>query len=281
VRVLDHFFEYQRFATSRRSWHIREKYDFHDFLEMFGTEPISSISRSHIDLFIRNQLKKLQPASVSRKTTSIASFFSFCVLRGYIEHSPCRGIKRLPQSYFRNRVLTQEETRFLFAQRANVKTLAILRILHDTGMRPCELKALRWIDIHIKSSQPHAIICSPKTLSTRLIFLTPATIAAFLDLPRTSRGDRCIPRWPVRGLRAACGALRDFKLYDLRKNWITRAVRESGDVKSVSVLAGCSPQILLKHYCAPDEDHLRDITFRAVAYEQAAQQLTLIQEDKV
>ena len=165
-------------------------------------------------------------------------------------------------------------------------------------MRPCELKSLRWSDVHFISTQPHVIICSPKTLSTRIVFLTPAAVSAFISLKGGSKSTHsgqkqsnldagatapasslCVPRWPTRGLRAACGALRDFRLYDLRKNWITRAVRASGDVKSVSVLAGCSPAILLKHYCAPDDDHLRDIIFAACQYEAASVQLKLIQED--
>ena len=128
MRMLDCFFEYARYAISRPSWHRYEKYDFNDALPMLGSLDITVISKLHINELQRLLLTRMFPSSAQRRLNSIASFFSFCVLRGYIAHSPCHGLKRLPGGRFRGRVLSQEETRFLFSLQANAKTLAVLRI---------------------------------------------------------------------------------------------------------------------------------------------------------
>lgn len=272
--VWDCFFSYSKISESKPSWKANEKYQVSRFVRFVENNQV--VDRAALEHFRAQRLLSVSPASVNREMNSISSFLRYCHEIGFLAQNPADRLSRYSVSHFRSRVLERAEAATLFAAaRAdpNLKVYAIIRFLHDTGARPCELKNLRWLDIHIDTPRPFCLIRSSKTGRSRKVFLTPAAISALVALPRVS--PWVLSSWPRNAIRRVCADLRDFQLYDLRKNFITRACRVS-PIKHVSLIVGCSPAVIMKYYQGIDDAELQDVALSAVAYERQGAQLSLI-----
>lgn len=177
--------------------------------------------------------------SANRTLATVRKFFSWCVERHIIGHSPCTGVKDPVAKVSRNRVLTDDEIRWLWQAATECAfpfgTLAKALLL--TGQRRDECAAMcdpeidpdakRWtiLGARAKNGKPHdvplsdamlAVLDSPRVKSkVGFLFTTNGRThitgyskakreidAAMLAATRAERGpDFLIPNWRFHDLR--------------------------------------------------------------------------------
>ncbi len=275
MTVLEFFALYAEFAVVRPSW-SRERYAFRYFLDCLGSCALEGITARHVDSWRSARRLAVADQSVDREFNAVCSMFRKAVEWGYIEVSPCDRLHRLGGSNPRFRTLSKEEIEVVMASalRAGPVVYWIVRTLHDTGMRPSELRSLLWSQVDF--TECVFSLSRTKTGRGRKIYCSPAVVAATAALPRFE--PRVCPTWPIRSLVSVCRSIRNFHLYDLRKNFITRALEQGADVSIVARAAGCSAQTILKFYASPPDHALRACFLRASLYERSGVQLKLIHD---
>lgn len=109
---------------------------------------LESVGREEIRDFIQMLYTRLSPRSITRKVSSLRSFFQFLLVDGYVEHDPTE-ILETPRNWRILPVyLTQEEVESLLAQPDlttphGIRDQAMLELMYATGMRVTELVSLR------------------------------------------------------------------------------------------------------------------------------------------
>ena len=257
-------------ARLQRSW-ITTRYVWTYFLDVFGSSPLHEITPRHIDSWRAARRLAVQDSSVDREFNTIAGAFSKAVEWGYLERSPCEGLRRYGNHYRRFRVLSAEESCVLLdaAGEKGYFVYWIVLALHDTGMRPGELRGLFWRDVDFSARVFR--LRRTKTGPGRSVYLTSGLLKATFALSR-SDAKPC-RTWPRRDLDEVCDSIPDFRLYDLRKTWITRALQSGVDVATVARAAGCSAETILKYYAGTDEARIRDCFLRAALDRSTVRQL--------
>ena len=118
---------------------------------------VDEVERTHVELFMVDQLERFKPATAANKYRSLQQFFGWLEAEGEIERSPMAGLKgpRVPEEPVP--VLSTEQLRMLldachgrsFEQRRDE---AMLRVLIDSGLRRGELIGLRVDNVDLQES---------------------------------------------------------------------------------------------------------------------------------
>ncbi len=110
----------------------------------FGKTRLGDISRADV----KKKLDKMAatPSEQKHALVTIKTFFRWCVVSEYLEHSPCEGIKPPPTRGSRKRVLSPSELAEV-ARKARTCPFPfgpIVRLLVLTGQRRTEIAHLEW-----------------------------------------------------------------------------------------------------------------------------------------
>ena len=275
ITFAEFYAKYSTWASASMASWKKLKYCFPWFLDKWRDLPLDRITPEEVDAWRSVRLAKVSEASVNREFNAIAGLFSKAVEWKYIPFSPCSGLKRYRVTNRRFRVLTKEEALELLAmaRQSSRRLYWIISTLHDTGCRPGEISTLRWENVHLESKT--IVLRRTKTRQGRVLYLTDRVWKATIELPRKS-SIVCDP-WPERSYRKLFEHFEDLKPYDLRKNFITRALRAGVDIKSLSFSVGANPQTILNYYTAVDDKILRRIPVEATSYIREPRQLELIE----
>ncbi len=113
------------------------------------TDDLAKIDRDDIEDFKKGlEKKKYTPKSISRKLNSIKSFFKFLLQEGVIEIDPAQAISHPQLDDELPKVLKPLEYRALRdVCRKDFRTLAIIQLILQTGLRISEVANLRLDDI--------------------------------------------------------------------------------------------------------------------------------------
>ena len=154
--LVDALDEYERlYLTGRNAAALTRRAYLTDLRELLthlttiGIATPGQVERKHLEGFV-STLDGLQRAGTTRrrKVASIRTFFTFLFDQGIIPDNPTK--KLIPPSAEHNqpRVLSEGEYENLRAAAAyNVRDLAIIELLLQTGMRRAELTTLKVTDI--------------------------------------------------------------------------------------------------------------------------------------
>ncbi len=116
---------------------------------------IDKINGSLVREYVASLFGKKNPASISRKLSSIRSFFNFCLKKGAVKTNPAKEVtspkigKRIPK------FLTVDEV-FALIETPKVQTAmgcrdkAILELLYASGLRVSELVNLKISDLNLE-----------------------------------------------------------------------------------------------------------------------------------
>ncbi|MGM0612818.1 MAG: tyrosine-type recombinase/integrase [Bacteroidota bacterium] len=160
VQLITEFLAYIKHER-RYSEHTIKAYgrDLHEYADYIQQSYGKITLESHTHLIIRSWLsyllaQGLQAKTVSRKMSSLKSFFKYCLQNEYISHNPTSKLKplKIPQ---RLPVFVQEkEMQKLFTEADfkdnffGIRDYTILNLLYNTGMRVSELVKLKVQDIN-------------------------------------------------------------------------------------------------------------------------------------
>ena len=169
----------------------RDLQDFKEFIDEFYQLPMNQIELTHVRSYMVSLLEKeLAKTSVSRKISSVKSFFKYLLKENIIESSPVHLIetpkleKRLPV-FIKEDELTKLFEEIQYEEGfSGIRDKLILALFYQTGMRLSELINLKVSDLY-----EGEIKVLGKRNKERIIPLTKGTIS-LIDLYLHERGNK-------------------------------------------------------------------------------------------
>jgi len=189
--------------------------------------------------------------SISRKTNSTKTFFKFLKSSNLITEDPAQALEHPKFENKPPRILTRLEYRALRdAARADVRMLAVIEMLLQTGVRIGELAKLRVEDVDAETQTVHV----PPFEDTRertIPLNKPAAEAAvkYLEIrPKSPAHALFITKTGrpllIRNIRTAIdryfriAGIKEAKVNDLRHTWVAYQLQSGVPITMVSKLAG-------------------------------------------
>lgn len=223
-----------------------------DYLKGLGkTEPLS-VTTEDLQAFMEGLAKdSYTPKSVSRKTNSTKTFFKFLKTSSLINQDPANGLEHPKFENKPPRILTKLEYRSLRdAARADLRMIAVIELLLQTGIRIGELAKLRVEDADLVNGTLH--VPPFEDTRERIIPLNKAAgdaIAKYLEVrPKTPSHSLFITKTGrpllIRNIRTAIDRyfriadIKGAKVNDLRHTWVAHQLSAGVPMTLVSKLAG-------------------------------------------
>jgi site-specific recombinase XerD len=223
-----------------------------DHLQSQGKTEPTAIETADLQLFMQKLADEhYTPKSISRKTNSTKTFFKYLKSSNLITNDPATGLEHPKFENKPPRILTQLEYRSLRdAARADVRMLAVIEVLLQTGIRIGELAKLRVEDIDLENLTLH--VPPFEDTRERIIPLNKSAAEAIKNyLPHraktpnhalfvTKTGRPLL----IRNIRTAIdryfkiAGIKDAKLNDLRHTWVAFQLQSGVPMTLVSKLAG-------------------------------------------
>ncbi|HBA37747.1 MAG TPA: site-specific tyrosine recombinase XerD, partial [Firmicutes bacterium] len=129
--------------------------DISQFIIFLGKKDVISVDDGDIRTYVRS-LKDLSSTSLSRKISSLRTFFDFLIKKRYIKKSPMDAIEGPKLGKYLPDVLTIEEvTRLIEIEPKDsfsFRNRCILELLYSSGLRISELVSLKLENINLNSA---------------------------------------------------------------------------------------------------------------------------------
>jgi hypothetical protein len=161
--------------ASKRSWQDDEERS-RPLKEFFDGKRLRDITPMLIEKYKQQRLntntlhkRKRSPATVNRELQVLSKVFSMAYDNGLVETNPMRRVHKLREAPARERYLTDEEEKSLFAIlvgiRAHIRPIVVVAL--QTGMRQGEILGLKWENVdfeqetiyvaHTKTDRPRKL----------------------------------------------------------------------------------------------------------------------------
>ena len=215
-----------------KSWQETERILRNEFVRPWGKFQVQTITKQRIHDRLDEIVKRNGPSAANHAFAVIRRLFNWCVDRGYLEKSPCAGMKAPAKTVERKRVLTADELSDVIhaADKMGYPFGPFTHILVLTGQRRDEVSGMRWRDLDLENglwTQPEG---SNKSEREHIVPLNRLAIETIRALPRLhdefvfpARGkDRPISgysKWK-RKLDRFSG-VKNWTLHDLRRTATT------------------------------------------------------------
>ncbi len=223
-----------------------------DYLNNLGKLQPSEVTTEDLQAFMNSLAKdNYTPKSISRKTNSTKTFFKFLKSSGFINEDPATGLEHPKFENKPPRILSKLEYRALRdSARADVRILAVIELLLQTGIRIGELAKLRLEDIDLTNMTLHVPpfegsnertipLNKPAAESiTKYLEVRPKTQSHSLFVTKTGRPLL------IRNIRTAIdryfriAGIKEAKVNDLRHTWVAHQLQSGTSLLVVSKLAG-------------------------------------------
>lgn len=223
-----------------------------DYLQSQGKTDPATVETADLQAFMQKLADEhYTPKSISRKTNSTKTFFKFLKTSNLITNDQAVGLEHPKFENKPPRILTKLEYRSLRdAARADIRMLAVIEVLLQTGIRIGELAKLRLEDVDLENLTLH--VPPFEDTRERTIPLNRAAGEAIKSyLPKraktpnhalfvTKTGRPLL----IRNIRTAIdryfkvAGIKSAKLNDLRHTWVAYQLQAGVPMTMVSKLAG-------------------------------------------
>ena len=217
-------------------------------------DEIISVEFEHLNEYVENlKLNNYTLKSISRKINSIKTFFKYLNNEGYIKINPSKDLKHPKVDSKPPRILSRLEYGGLRdACRDDVRTLAMVEILLQTGIRISELSELKLSEIDMESSVARLVLEKKNAVPAREIPLNKAAVTAikkYLDerpksdskyLFITKSGNPIL----IRNIRSTIdryfdlAGIKDAKVNDLRHTFVAFHLQNGTNIQTLSKISG-------------------------------------------
>lgn len=192
--------EYRRTVAVKLKGAKTYSYRYDQFQALgFAAKAVNEVTPSDIARWRDAEALSLKPGTVVRKLAMLSAIFTWAMKeRGWVESNPVRMITWPRASDRRERVLSDEEHRYLMdaARTSKASWLApALALLLNSAMRRGELFALRRRDIDIMARVAH--LADTKNGGARDVPLCPRSLTAVRALIEAAGDDAGAPLLPV------------------------------------------------------------------------------------
>jgi site-specific recombinase XerD len=223
-------------------------------LEARNLENLLVVEFEHLNEFIENlKLNNYTLKSISRKINSIKTFFKFLESYGHVKTNPSKDLKHPKVEAKAPRILSRLEYGALRdACREDVRTLAMVEILLQTGVRISELSELKISEIDLDSNNPKINLSKKNAVPAREIPLNKAGFTALKkyleERPKvesefvfiTKSGNPIL----IRNIRSTIdryfdlAGIKDAKVNDLRHTFVAFHLQNGTNIQSLSKISG-------------------------------------------
>lgn len=247
-----------------------------------NTEP-DQIDMIDVRGFIAGQIKSgLNKITVTRRLSSIRSFFKFLHREGYILSNPAKLVSNLKTPKLLPRFLSVDDVFSLLEKPEGIGLIpardkAILELLYSSGLRVSELSGLNTDDLNIKESLikirgkgkkerivpvGSKAIDAIKSYMIERILLKTKDKALFLNRTGTRLTDRGVRRIVVKYARALA-MNGQIGPHTLRHSFASHLLQGGADLRVIQELLGHSSLSTTQKYTHLDITHLMDIYDKA------------------
>ena len=179
---------------------------------------------------------KTAPIVANRLLELIRRVYNFAIRRDIVEANPCALVKKPGQEHAKDRVLSHQEIRSLWASLDGpwftAQTKAALRLILVTAQRPGEVVSMRWEDLDLengwwtipseraKNTLAHRVPLN-QTAREILQSLPPVAKWVFPSTKKDQHMDRnglAVAVWRARKRKTAPLTVLDFSPHDLRRS---------------------------------------------------------------
>ncbi len=224
-----------------------------DYLQKVGKSNPNEVKTEDLQTFMDNLAKdSYTPKSISRKTNSTKTFFKFLKSSNLASNDPAN---ELIHPKFENklpRILTKLEYRALRdAAKADIRMIAVIELLLQTGIRIGELAKLRVEDIILTDPTSLHVPLFEGTNERTIPLTKPAveTVGKYLEIrPKTPSHSLFITKTGrsllIRNIRTAIdryfriAGIKGAKVNDMRHTWVAHQLQSGVPMTMVSKLAG-------------------------------------------
>lgn len=242
--------------------------------KFFGKVKVNQIEQKDVEDFLAwrsAQKSRRTKEPVTRKTVNFDLFILKMILARLadarvLRESPARSVKQLSEAENSFHVLSErEEKQYLLAAPAQLADVAALML--ETGMRCGEVYGLRREDVLLEKG--YLKVTKGKTKSSlRRVHLSDKAQDILRGRLEKFSGEILFPRKDIDGreqienLNAAhLKTIRalgfDFRLYDCRHTFATRALESGVDLLTLASILGHANLKMVSRYAHPSEDHKR------------------------
>jgi len=211
--------------------------------------------------------RQLYPATVNRELDALRQIFNLAVKHKLVCENPVKQVRFLREDNEQMRVVSyEEEARYLAAAILRLREIATLML--NTGVRPDEAYRLRREDVHLYEGYLHIPFGKTKAARRDVPLNTEARklLAGRLDKFGTqvyvfpSKRDRKRPMGNISNThrRTVKRIGLDFRLYDLRHTFATRAVQSGMDLPTLAGILGHKKINMVLRYAHPTPEHKRN-----------------------
>lgn len=264
--------------------------DINDFLEFSGktddtVTSLAEITHNTIRAYLGEMKKSgLSVATVSRRLSSLRSFFKFLIRVDMLTDNPLSGIRTprrgRPLPHYLNtedigRLLEAPDVRKLTGKRDK----AILEVLYSTGMRVGELTALRFSDIDFsqevirvmgKGRKERLVALGRFAASALKVYIdsrnthmpTATADKVFLNRLGTPLSSRSVRRMLDKYLKVT-GLDSKLSPHSIRHSFATHLLNAGADLRSVQELLGHKNLSTTQIYTHVSTEHLKRIYDKA------------------
>lgn len=225
-----------------------------DFLESNDIYSILQVESKMLENFISNLIQtNYTVKTISRKINSIKTFFKFLNLEGHLKSNPSDTLKHQKIESKAPRILTKLEYRSLRdAVRKDKRTLAMVEILLQTGIRISELAEIKLAELSLDSPNPKLTIPFRNSIPAREVPLNKAVVESIKDYlqerPKveseylfiTKSGNTIL----IRNIRSTIdkffneAGVENAKVNDLRHTFVAFHIQNGMNLLSLSKIAG-------------------------------------------
>jgi integrase/recombinase XerC len=256
--------------------------DLNEFSENVKTSP-DKIDMMDVRGFIAEQIGKgLNKITVSRRLSSVRSFFKFLHREGYVTSNPAKLVSNLKVPRLLPRFLSVDDVFSLIEKPEGMgfipaRDRAILELLYSSGLRVGELSGINTDDLNIRESLIKVrgkgnkerivpvgskAIDSLKSYIVERILLKSKNTALFLNRLGTRLTDRGVRRIVVKYAKALSIQGR-IGPHTLRHTFASHLLQGGADLRVIQELLGHSSLSTTQKYTHLDITHLMDIYDKA------------------
>ena len=282
----DQVINYKEFLDKKRllsSYTIRnyviDLTTFFEFLNSISLKSLHDLHKNHIRGYMRwLSMRNVSRKSISRKLSSLKTFFTYLEDNNEISHNPAEMVKPPKQDQKLPRIENSEDISKMMEEdfistKMKLRNSTIIEVLYGSGMRVSELRNLLLENINLESGE---IKVKGKGNKERIVLIGEKavnSIKKYLDFERKTTSNtnylflnkfgnpistRSIQRI-VKKYSQIAGLHEDFHTHTLRHSFATHMLDGGADIKVVQELLGHSSPTTTQIYTHISKEKMKEI----------------------